>query len=254
MSTLVLDLNKSFVLNLDKAGVAQADIPTMEVRLAIDKSGSMSGLYRSGFVDSIVNRFLGVAMSFDDNGSVEVGFFNHNFHEAPEALPADVGRYMAKAGEDADGGTEFHGIIQAFETERGGNALTQAAGQVAQKTKGFLGKLFGGGSTPAPAAAPVVSGKGAGCAVAGMRAYVAIVTDGDNSDKREFEAELDRTSGEVFYQFICIGTGAPTSYLNRLAAKYPHVAVAEFRNPTSVTEDQFYGEIANPALVAWIKK
>ena len=242
-TTPLLDLNKTFELNLDKAGISKTQIPTMEVRLAIDKSGSMDDEFRNGFVDKTVNLFLGVAMSFDDNGSVEVGFFNNSFHEAPEALPSDIGRYLAKSGQRADGGTEFSDIIRAFETERGG-----VVAQATQAAKGFLGKLFGSkSSTTAPAA------NGAGCAVPGMRAYAAIITDGENSDKREFEAEMARTNGEVFYQFICIGTGAPTSYLERVAAAYPHVSVIQFRDPNRVTEDAFYQEIVNPKLVEWIK-
>lgn len=243
MSDVILDLNKAFTLNLDKAGISGPGIPVMEVRLAIDKSGSMHGLFRQGFVDEIVNKFLGVAMTFDDNGSVEVGFFNHNFSDAPEALPGDVGRYLQKARQQADGGTSFAGIIQAFETERGG-----AVAQVAQAAKGFFGKMFGSKTT-----APAATTGAAGCAVAGMRAYVGIVTDGDNSDKAQFEAELARTSGEVFYQVICIGSGAPTSYLNKLAAKYPHVSVVEFRNPSAITEDEFYSQLVNDTFVSWMK-
>lgn len=242
-TTLLLDLNKTFELNLDKAGISKTQIPTMEVRLAIDKSGSMDDEFRNGFVDKTVNLFLGVAMSFDDNGSVEVGFFNHSFHEAPEALPSDIGRYLAKSGQCADGGTAFADIIRAFETERGG-----VVAQATAAAKGFMSKLF-----DKKDAAPAATTVGAGCAVPGMRAYAAIITDGDNTDKREFEAELARTSGEVFYQFICIGNGAPTSYLERVAAQYPHVSVIQFRDPNRVTEDEFYQQIANPTLVEWIK-
>ncbi len=242
-TTLLLDLNKTFELNLDKAGISKTQIPTMEVRLAIDKSGSMDDEFRNGFVDKTVNLFLGVAMSFDDNGSVEVGFFNHSFHDAPEALPTDIGRYLAKSGQCAGGRTTFADIIRAFETERGG-----VVAQATAAAKGFMSKLFGKKD-----AAPVATAGGAGCAVPGMRAYAAIITDGDNTDKREFEAELARTSGEVFYQFICIGTGAPTSYLERVAAQYPHVSVIQFRDPNRVTEDEFYQQIANPTLVEWIK-
>lgn len=240
---IMLDLNKAFELNLDKVGISKQDIPTMEVRLAIDKSGSMEDEFRTGLVDTIVNRFLGVAMSFDDNASVEVGFFNHCWHDAPEATPADVGTYVKKSGQRADGGTAFSGIIQAFETGRIG-AVTQAATAV----KGFLGGLFGKKTV----AAPVVS-SGAGCAVPGMRAYTAIVTDGDNSDKREFEAELAKTGGDVFYQFITIGNNAPTSYLRGLAAKYKHVSIIEFRDPFKVTADDFYAAICNDTFIQWMK-
>lgn len=245
MTANLLDLNKSFVLNLDKAGISSQNIPTMEVRLAIDKSGSMAMEFNNGFVDSIVNRFLGVAMSFDDNGSVEVGFFNHAWHDAPEAVPDDIGNYLRKSGERADGGTAFADIISNFETGRPGRGTPG----VAAKAAGFLGKLFGGSDTPAQ---PATMDNPAGCEVKGMRAYVGIVTDGENNDKREFEAQLAATSGEVFYQFICIGNGAPTDYLQRIARQYPHVSMVHFPNPNNISEDEFYGKLVNPTFTAWM--
>lgn len=243
---ILLDLNKKFELNLTKAaGITKQEIPTMEVRLAIDKSGSMDNEFRNGYVDSLVNKFLGVAMSFDDNGSVEVGFFNTSFHEAPEAVPADVGNYLAKARQSAGGGTEFADIIHAFELSRGG-----VVAQATAATKGFFGRLFG---SKAAEAVPNVSNNPAGCAIPGMRAYVAIVTDGDNYDKDEFESALQQTSGEVFYQFITIGAGAPTRYLENVTGRYAHAAVVSFVNPNRVTDEDFYAAICNDTFVAWMK-
>ncbi len=243
---ILLDLNKKFELNLTKAaGITQQQIPTMEVRLAIDKSGSMDDEFRNGYVDALVNKFLGVAMSFDDNGSVEVGFFNTSFHEAPEAVPADIGQYLRKSGQSADGGTEFADIIHAFELGRGG-VMQQAA----SAAKGFLGRMFG---SKAAEVVPTVSNNPAGCAVPGMRAYVAIVTDGDNYDKAEFEVAMSQTSGEVYYQFICIGNGAPTRYLENVTGRYAHASVIAFANPTRVTDEDFYAAICNEGFVAWMK-
>lgn len=244
MSTNLLDLNKAFVLNLDKAGVDTTAIPMMEVRAAIDKSGSMHSNFRNGFVDAIINRFLGVAMSFDDNGSVEVGFFNHAWEEAPEAVPSDIGNYLRKSGQGADGGTNFADIFRNFETRRPGRGGAPAAG-----VTGLLAKMFGG-SKAADTSAPMDNP--AGCAVKGMRAYVAIVTDGENSDKAAVEEELRNTSGEVFYQFIAIGNGVDRSYLNGLASRYPHVSAVYFPNPASVSEDDFYAELVNPTFTAWM--
>lgn len=239
---LLLDLNKSFELNLDKVGIQKIDIPNMEVRLAVDKSGSMSHEFQCGFVDAIVSRFLGVAMSFDDNSSVEVGFFNHEWHDAPDATPQDVGNYLQKARERADGGTNFAGIIKAFETEREGT-VQQAAAQAAGAAKSFFGKLFG---ATAPASQPAV--------VPNARAYAAVITDGDNGDKSMFEAELARTSGKVFYQFICIGTSAPASYLRTLAQRYSHVSVMVIPYPDKVTHDDFYEQLVNQKFVDWLKQ
>lgn len=234
MAELILDLTKSFELNLEKAGVL--NIPTMEVRLAVDKSGSMNGLYRQGFVDHITDLFLAVGLKFDDNGSVEVGFFNNTFHEAPEATQSDIGSYMRKARESADGGTNFAPIIEAFELDR--------KTTVTEKAKGFFGRMFGKTTT--------TSTGGAGTAVEGMRAYAGIVTDGDNFDQSDFEQALAQTSGEVFYQFIGIGNGVNERYLTRIANRYKHVSFIHIEDPMNFTYDSFYAKLCNEKLANWI--
>lgn len=233
---MLLDLTKTFELNLEKAGVV--NIPTLEVMFAIDKSGSMSHLFRNGAVDRAVNLFLPLALKFDDNAQIEVGFFNSNFEEAPFAVAADCGKYLKKSGQSADGGTCFAPIIEAFETKRAG-AVTES---VTTAVKGFWGKLTGKTQTTAAVSTQQTQ----------YRAYAAILTDGANFDKREFEAEMAKTGGNTFYQFIGIGTGVETSYLTNLASQYPHVAYFELRDPNNFTDDKFYQEIVNSKFTAWM--
>jgi hypothetical protein len=234
---ILLDLTKTFELNLEKAGVV--NIPTLEVMLAVDKSGSMGGLYRQGYVDRAVNLFLPLALKFDDNSQIEVGFFNSEFEEAPFALPEDCGKYLKKSGQSPDGGTNFAPIIEAFETKRGSGVVDSTVA----KAKGFFGRMFGK-SEPTAAPAPTQQTQ--------FRAYAGIITDGANFDKREFEAELAKTNGNTFYQFIGIGNGVETAYLTGIAAKYPHVAYFELRDPTNFTDDKFYQEIVNSKFTAWM--
>ena len=236
---ILLDLTKKFELNLEKAGVVT--IPTLEVLLAIDKSGSMGGLYAAGYVDRAVNLFLPLALKFDDNGQIEVGFFNSTFHEAPFAVAEDCGKYLKKSGQRADGGTNFAPIIEAFETQRSGATVTE---QVTTAAKGFWGKLTGKTTTETVVKAAPLQTQ--------YRAYAAIITDGANFDKREFERELAKTGGNTFFQFIGIGAGVETQYLTELAAKYKHVAYFELRDPSNFTDDTFYTQIVNSKFTAWI--
>lgn len=235
---ILLDLTKKFELNLEKAGVVT--IPTLEVMLAVDKSGSMDPLFRQGYVDRAVNLFLPLALKFDDNGQIEVGFFNSTFHEAPFAIAEDCGQYLKKSGQSADGGTCFAPIIEAFETQRGGTVTEQ----VVTKAKGLWGRLTGKTET-ATVTTPAVT-------QTQYRGYAAIITDGANFDKAEFEAELAKTNGNTFFQFIGIGTGVETKYLTEIAAKYKHVAYFELRNPSNFTDDKFYEEIVNSKFTAWM--
>lgn len=235
---ILLDLTKKFELNLEKAGIV--NIPTLEVMFAVDKSGSMGHLFHNGAVDRAVNLFLPLALKFDDNAQIEVGFFNNQYHAAPFALAEDCGKYLAKSGQRADGGTCFAPIIEAFETKRD-NTVTET---VTTAVKGFWGKLTGKTETTTVAKP--------GAQQTQYRAYAAILTDGANFDKREFEAEMAKTSGNTFYQFIGIGNGVETDYLTGLAAKYPHVAYFELRDPNNFTDEKFYDEIVNSKFTAWM--
>lgn len=236
---ILLNLTKAFELNLEKAGVTT--IPILEVMLAIDKSSSMDELYRGGYVDRAVNLFLPLALKFDDNGQIEVGFFNNSYHPAPFALAEDCGKYLRKSGQSPNGGTCFAPIIEAFETKRSGGTVTE---QVVTKAKGLWGRLTGKTeTTTVTTAAPQQTE---------FRAYAAVITDGANFDKREFEAELAKTGGDTFYQFIGIGSGVETRYLTEMAAKYPHIAYFELRDPSNFTDDDFYKAIVNTKFTAWM--
>lgn len=96
MSDLVLDLNKKITLSLEKAGVVE--VPKLEVRLAVDESGSMQDEYEAGLVDAIINRFIVAAMKFDDNKSLDVAFFSNDITDAPAALESDIGTYLKTKG------------------------------------------------------------------------------------------------------------------------------------------------------------
>ena len=246
MTALVLDLDKgreALILDLQKAGVT--DIPVMEVRVAVDQSGSMEDEFRNGLVDRSIDRFLVAGLTFDDNETIDVGFFNGDFHEAPQATRADVGRYLRKNRVTAWGGTHYAPIIAAFET-RYVPAPVVGGATPEPKRRGFLSSLFGAKKeqlNEQAYSAPGTSQHGG---------YAGIITDGDNGDRDEFERILARTSGDTFFQFIAIGNQVTVSYLTRIAAQYPHVHFLHIPEPMDISDEQFLEKLANDKLVAWI--
>lgn len=246
----ILDLSKKFELNLTKVGVLQ--IPTLAARLAVDKSGSMDDEFRDGLVDRTIALFTAAALKFDDDGQLEMGFFNNYMERTADATAQDAGNYLKRVRQSAGGGTSYAPIIVEFESKCVGPATTAPAAPApapVPEKKGFFASVFGKKET-APAA-PVETGPNAGeCAV---RAYVGIITDGDANDNRQFEAVMARTSGDTFFQFIAIGTGVRTEYLTSIAAKYPHVAFMHLPDPKRTTDEQFYEKLCNDKLASWIK-
>lgn len=244
----VLDLSKTFELNLTKAGVAK--IPVLRTRAAIDRSGSMAHNFDQGFVQRAVDLFIAAALKFDDNGELEIGFFNHSFTETEVAVLADAGRYMrTKGGEiDARGGTEFAPVIDwTLEEDTRGQAPQQ------EEAKGFFGKLKSAlvGSPKTEAAAGAV-------ALPDCGQYLGIVTDGkleSHASMQRFEHALSNVDQfETFIQFIGIGDGVDTAYLNRVANAYVNVSFVHITNPLKFDDNSFYEQLSNAKFVSWIEQ
>lgn len=204
--TTLLNLTKSLELNLAKA--KWADVPKMQVKLAVDHSGSMCDEFRSGWVQSTIDLFIAAALKFDDNGSLEIGFFNERFDRCEDATHDDIGTYVKRNGIWAEGGTCFAEAVGKLK----GSFLTCG--------------VFGFGKKPR------------------KPTYIGLITDGANSDKLAFEKQLDRLEN-TFIQIIAIGSDVEKSYLDYIANKYPTVEVMYLRNPRSVTVDEFYSKMLN---------
>jgi stress response protein SCP2 len=68
----LVSLAKKASVSLEKKSLSNE---TAKVILALDISGSMSGRYRNGSVDRLVQRVLGLGLNMDDDGTIEVYAF-----------------------------------------------------------------------------------------------------------------------------------------------------------------------------------
>ena len=229
MSTI--SLTKSLSISLEKAGFDMNNLPKMEVKLLVDKSGSMGDEFRSGWVQNTLDLFLVAALKFDDDGALQVGFFNTGFDQTPDMTKSDAGKYVNKYNIYPSGGTYFAPGIRAF---KGGD--TSVAPKPAT-APGFFGRLFGGDK-------PVVTGVTGGVS-ATKDIYLSMITDGDNNDKVDFEKELAKLPYTTFLQIIAIGTDVKKTYLDSLAEKFENVSVIYLPNPKAVTQDKFYDMLIN---------
>ena len=213
MSMPMLDLTKALELNLEKAQIFTPI--TMAVKLAVDKSGSMSDEFACGWVQDTLDLFLAAAMKFDDDGKMEIGFFNGSFDRTPDMTVEDAHVYINKHKIRAGGGTNFADAIKGL---KGSNK----------------GGFFSFGKKPTPV-------------------YLALITDGENSDHREFEAQLDSLEN-TFVQIVAIGNGVNKRYLDAVAAKYDTVEVLYISNPKAVDQSKFYELLLNEEFKAFAVK
>lgn len=245
---VVLNMKKAFELNMTKAMEKQGVVtfPILRTRAAIDSSGSMQDNFVSGYVSTSVDRFIAAALKFDDNGELEIGFFNTDFNETPVAVLEDAGVYMKTKARsvNAGGGTEFEPIVAwtlEEDTREGAAEQPQSAGFF-----GGLKKLFS--AAPAPVEA--------GGALPDCGQYTGIITDGSlnsSSSQDRFEAALCKTDAkDSFFQFIGIGSGVDVNYLTDVSRRFANVGFVHVPHPDSVGDDAFYSLLANDKFVGWI--
>jgi len=168
-----------------------------QVVLVMDYSGSMDHLYRSGFVQRVMERLVPIAMQFDDNGEMELYMFQNNCIKHPNNVTAVSVDGIVKreiTGKYDFGGTQYAPAIRSILEDYVPSSVTEK--------KGFFGSMFGG--------KPNVTGN------ITDPVYVIFVTDGDNSDKPAAEAAIKEASKYgVFFQFVGIGN-ASMAFLDKL--------------------------------------
>lgn len=158
----------------------------VQVKLAIDVSGSMEGRYRKGEVQNLLEQFAAVAFLFDDNGALQV-------------YPFDEGVYR-----DGDSHPYRRGKITLPEM-----TLDNYQGYV----DNYIADLVRDGTSYAPAINAVVKEMAAG----GV-GFCGFYTDGQNFDEDDAERAIREASRyPLFFQFGAMGTDLRKfPFLNRL--------------------------------------
>lgn len=203
-----------------------------QVVLVLDRSGSMEHLYKSGFVQRLLERLVPVAMQFDDNGEMEMYLFQNN-----------VVRHDKNINEK-----NVDGLINREITENrysyGGTAYAPPINQIVKDYVQFEKKsgLFGLGKSTANAVDPV---------------YVIFITDGENSDRPAAEkAIIEASKYGIFFQFVGIGN-ASFQFLDALDTMQGRtVDNANFfqaNDLNSIPDEELYERLLNE-FPDWIQK
>lgn len=179
-----LEKAKKVVLNLIK----ETPVENVKARVvvAVDYSGSMAGLYSNGTVQTVLERILPIAMTFDDNSSLEVYKFDHRSTPIDtEITPSNYEGFVDKYVNRGDMGYTNYTPVMEDIVKQGPAAKSGGIG-------GFIKSLF---------TKKVVEDKPV------IPTYVIFLTDGDCSDKEETIRYIRQTSDQpVFWQFVGIGS------------------------------------------------
>lgn len=200
-----INLRKDKVIDLAK----KKNITTKaQVIVALDYSGSMDGLYRSGEVQRLLERLLPIGMAMDNNEEIDFFLFHDRAIAIEPVTVSNIKNFIDKKvmGKYNMGGTNYAPIINAITKKCGGSdakfSLRDATGG------GFLSRLKAKAKevvlqvpTPQKFKLPV---------------YVIFITDGENSDHEEADAAIKNASHYgIFFQFIGIGSSS-FSFLKHL--------------------------------------
>lgn len=146
------------------------------VFVVIDRSGSMTRLYRNGAVQDVLTRLLPLALRFDDNGELEVYVFNNKCTQISSMnlnnFEDFVNTEIMSNGYGPTGGTSYSPVIKKTIANYGDDSSFPAFG------------IF--------------------------------ITDGENDDARATDTAIRESSrSKIFYQFVGIGNENFT-YLQKL--------------------------------------
>ena len=167
-----LEKAKKVVLNLIK----ETPVENVKARVvvAVDYSGSMAGLYSNGTVQTVLERILPIAMTFDDNSSLEVYKFDHRSTPIDtEITPSNYEGFVDKYVNRGDMGYTNYTPVMEDIVKQGPAAKSGGIG-------GLIKSLF--------TKKKEIEDK------AVIPTYVIFLTDGDCSDQ------------SVFWQFVGIGS------------------------------------------------
>lgn len=168
----MVDLVKKAGISLEKKGLSEH---RARVALCLDISASMSSLYRSGKVQQLCERILGLAVQFDDDGQCDVFTFGTGgYEEGPLDLRNHQGWVQNLISRRRlEGGTNYNRAMQAV------------------RRYYFPDGGAGPRNSPRQDKLPV---------------YVMFVTDGQTTDQQGTRDQVAWSSYEpIFWQFMAIG-------------------------------------------------
>jgi len=244
-----LDLKKKQDIVVDllkKKGVNKS--PVMRVGAAVDISYSMSGHINEGRdgnrLQMTVNQLMGPALTFDDNGEIDMFKFDDRCDYVGTCGPTNYKHFVRDNNIRVRGGTAYTPIVAAAQDFFFGTTKTAV---VEPAKKG----LFGFGSKPAvTATAPVEK-------VDNSPVLMMIITDGEvsSSDKAACEKALRAaTSTNIYYHFVGVG-GNERSFptIHYLADALPNVGEVYLKD-FGMSDEEVYSQLICDELIQFVAK
>jgi len=89
----IVDLSKKAAFAANKHGI---EGQRAHVVLVLDISASMNALYRSGLIQRVIERILGLAVTFDDDGRIDLLLFGTHAYSLPPVTLDEIEGYVER--------------------------------------------------------------------------------------------------------------------------------------------------------------
>ena len=89
----IVDLSKKAAFAANKHGI---EGQRAQVVLVLDISASMNALYQSGVIQRVIERILGLAVTFDDDGQIDLLLFGTNAYPLPPVTLDEIEGYVER--------------------------------------------------------------------------------------------------------------------------------------------------------------
>ena len=193
---VTLDLKKiekrKIQINLEKYNRGISDVK-MEVNLILDKSGSISSLYRNGKIQELLERIVPMALSFDDNQELNLYLFDNTVSRSKLTINlGNVENFVKNNLSNITfGGTNYAPAIYKVMDDN----FTKSTKTFTKTRKVKYGGLFGFGNNEK------------------IPVFNIFITDGDNSDKENTIKAIEQASyAGAFFVFVGIGDMGCTNF------------------------------------------
>lgn len=212
--------------------------PIMRVGVALDISGSMEHIIRTGALQAAFDQLMGVSVKFDDNGELDVFKFDTHCEYVGTSKPekGDYDQYIRKNRIEPRGGTAYAPIVHETMKFFFGHDTGTAP------KKSFFGGLFGKSAEPAANTddTPVL---------------MMVLTDGEPGDAREAMQALRAAENESIY-FHMVGIGGtrknfPT--IAKLADDLDNVGEVYFPK-LHMSDEEIYDQLICDELIQFVAK
>ncbi len=200
---------ETVLIDMSKTGKTNMANHTARVALAMDYSGSMSGMFSSGAVQDVITRLLPIALKFDDNGELESWLFSEGYERLKPVTIDNYENYVKK-------------VMLNARMHMGGTNYSPALKNIVKYYK-----------DKHPSNVP---------------AFIIFITDGDNWDEKETnEVVRELSNYNMFVQCVGIGNGSSFTYLKKLdnlsGRKHDNTGFIAVKDMNKMDDQELYNEM-----------